>query len=349
MKKPLSACGHLDYLDGWRGLAIVLLLWGHFFPVPGINLGAVGVHFFFVLSGLLMARLLFIKKIPLPQFYKRRVARLFPAFYVYLACVVLWYQLTGRETGWTEVFAAATFVSNYFVQIPEKTLMPFGHIWSLCVEEHSYVLLSVLAILGRRKLLAARWGVLICIIGMTLAGVAYRLMYDGRELHFHLVHSEFAAFGIFVSVFLLLYFADKGAPSVNLLIFSVLLVLGVLINWWSVPVLIRTLGGLTLLALAVNLLGNGPPLAQTLLAFYPLRQLGVWSYSIYLWQQPFYMAVHYQGLPATHGIILGLLCGVASYYLIEQPARLFLNRRWDRQASAPQAAPPVVIAVPHND
>ena len=41
---------HFDYLDGWRGLAIVLLLWGHFFPVPGINLGFIGVNFFFAVG-----------------------------------------------------------------------------------------------------------------------------------------------------------------------------------------------------------------------------------------------------------------------------------------------------------
>lgn len=344
MKNKISGSGHLDYLDGWRGLAIVLLLWGHFFPVAGINLGTVGVQFFFVLSGLLMARLLFLKRVPLPQFYKRRIARIFPAFFFYLACVVLWYQFTGRETDWTEVLAAATFVNNYFVQSPEHTSMPLGHIWSLSVEEHSYILLSVLAILARRKLLRAHWGVLFCIVGMMLAGIAYCLLYEGRELHFYLIHSEFAAFGIFVSVLMLLYFADKSGPSINMLVFSILLMLGVLINWWSVPVLIRTLGSLTLLALTVNRLENGPPLAQQILAFYPLRQLGLWSYSIYLWQQPFYMAVHYEGLPATYGIVLGLLCGVASYYLIEQPARLFLNRRWDRHASVHPAAPSAGIA-----
>lgn len=345
MKNTFPTSAHRGYLDGWRGLAIVLLLWGHFFPVAGINLGTVGVNFFFVLSGLLMAQLLFIKKVELNQFYKRRIARIFPAFFAYLACVVLWYQLTGRETGWKEVLAAATFVTNYFLQIPEKTLMPLGHIWSLSVEEHSYILLSVLAVLARRNMLSARRGVLCCAVAMALAAIAYRLMYDGRELHFHLARSEVAAFGIVVSVLMLLYFADKSGPSINLLVFTVLLMLSVLINWWSVPVLIRTLGGLTLMALTVNLLGNGPPLAQHILAFYPFRQLGLWSYSLYLWQQPFYLAVHYEGLPAWLGMTLGVLCGVASYYLVEQPARLFLNRRWAApQISAP-ATPAVVTAV----
>ena len=65
---------HFDYLDGWRGLAIIFLLIGHFYPVPGINFGHFGVNLFFVLSGLLMSRLLFVKSVPIPLFYKRRIS-----------------------------------------------------------------------------------------------------------------------------------------------------------------------------------------------------------------------------------------------------------------------------------
>ena len=334
---------HFDYLDGWRGLAIVLLLWGHFFPVPGINLGFIGVNFFFVLSGLLMGRLLFIRKVEIPQFYRRRISRIFPAFFVFVACVVLGHLATGRAVDWKEVFAAATFTTNYFMEMPDQTAMPFGHIWSLSVEEHSYILLSLLAILARRRIVSARWGVLGFTVAMALVGVAYRLLYDGRELGFQLAHSEFAAFGIFLSVLMLLYFHDRTVPTLNVVVFAGIVILGMLVNWWSIPVLVRTFGCFAMLALAINVLGNGPRAVQRLLAFYPLRQLGLWSYSLYLWQQPFYMAVHREGLSPVVGVALGLLCGIASYYLVEQPARLYLNRRWDKAAPVPA---PLTAAAP---
>lgn len=87
--------GYLPYLDGWRGLAIFFLLAGHFFPLPGINFGAVGVNLFFVLSGFLMARLLFVDAVPIPTFYRRRAARIFPAVACLLAIIVAVYLATG--------------------------------------------------------------------------------------------------------------------------------------------------------------------------------------------------------------------------------------------------------------
>ena len=59
---------HIDYLDGWRGLAIALVLQSHFLAIGGFNSGRLGVHVFFVLSGLLMGRILFIKRVPLGTF-----------------------------------------------------------------------------------------------------------------------------------------------------------------------------------------------------------------------------------------------------------------------------------------
>lgn len=50
-------------LDGWRAAAIIGVLIGHFVQVPGFNAGRFGVELFFVLSGLLMAQLLFVKKL----------------------------------------------------------------------------------------------------------------------------------------------------------------------------------------------------------------------------------------------------------------------------------------------
>ncbi len=59
---------YFDYLDGWRGLAILFVLQSHFLPIAGFRSGSMGVHVFFALSGLLMSRILYDKREPLKIF-----------------------------------------------------------------------------------------------------------------------------------------------------------------------------------------------------------------------------------------------------------------------------------------
>lgn len=79
---------HLPALDGLRAVAVFVVITYHFFggPIPG-NLG---VSAFFVLSGFLITWLLLKEydadgTISLRNFYTRRVLRIFPAYYFFVA------------------------------------------------------------------------------------------------------------------------------------------------------------------------------------------------------------------------------------------------------------------------
>ena len=83
-----------------------------------------------------------------------------------------------------------------------------------------------------------------------------------------------------------------------------------------------------LLALAVNHLDDMPALVEKVLSNRVIRYFGLWSYSIYLWQQLFYEnAWRFPGGLYT-ALILAVLTGVASYYLLEQPVRRWINNKW---------------------
>lgn len=320
---------HLDYLDGWRGLAIVFLLIGHFFPVPGINLGTVGVNLFFVLSGYLMGQLLFIKETALPVFYRRRISRIVPAHVFFILAMTLFYVFTGKPVDGYETLAALFFVNNYFQGELGKSVMPLGHIWSLSVEEHSYLLLSLVALAARQGGLNARRTVAVLALCFSAMGFWYWRHYAGPELVFgKWIRSEVSAYGIFVSTFLLLFFAKRKIPRLPVLIYPMLLCTGIMMHWWSIPAPFRTTLGVGLLALAVNLLPNAPPYIQQVLAFKPLRFMGLWSFSIYLWQQPFYLAAYKGIIPGYVAISLAMVCGTLSFYLLERPLRTYLNRVW---------------------
>jgi len=322
---------HFDYLDGWRGLAISLLLVGHFLPVPGINLGAVGVRLFFVLSGLLMARLLFVQKVPLRTFYRRRITRIFPAAFFFLAVVVVLFIALGKYVSWQETLMATLFINNYFPGEPGKAVMPFGHIWSLSVEEHSYVLLALLAFAARRKIGNA----LAFTAAVSAICVVATIYYSTQpELDpFRWLRTEVAGYGIFLSAFLALFFDRRNIPEMPWLLYPVLVGIGISIHWWSIPAPIQIIFGQAAFALAVNLLFAAPKIINSTLSLRPLCWLGVLSFSIYLWQQPFYLLMHRSGMSAWVALPLALLCGIASFYLIERPARRFLNRRWENSAS----------------
>jgi peptidoglycan/LPS O-acetylase OafA/YrhL len=333
MSTPSSK--HLPYLDGWRGLAILFLLLGHFFPVRGINLGHAGVNLFFVLSGFLMARLLFLDAVPVPTFYKRRSSRIFPAVFCFLALIVCSYLVLGKPVNWTATVAAAAFVNNYFPSQPGAPLMPFGHIWSLCVEEHSYVLLSIVAVAARAGVIRATVAVGLLAALFAAIGIGYWLTYEGQYLNeARWIHSEVSAYGIFVSAFLLLAIGSRKMPRVPLAVVPGLVALGFALHWWSVPPPVGTIFGVGAFALAVNLLEGAPRLIHQALAFPPLRRLGLWSFSIYLWQQPFYLYVMREQMSPWVGVALAVGAGICSFYLLENPARLYLNRKWAAKRDA---------------
>jgi peptidoglycan/LPS O-acetylase OafA/YrhL len=64
--------------------------------------------------------------------------------------------------------------------------------------------------------------------------------------------------------------------------------------------------------------------------------LGLWSFSLYLWQQPF--RVMRGQLPAPFLLAAAFVCALASFYVVERPAWRFLNRYWGTAESRKGAA-----------
>lgn len=321
---------HLDYLDGWRGCAILFLLVGHFFPIPGINFGHIGVELFFVLSGLLMGQLLFIQKLDLKIFYQRRISRIFPAFVVYIACTLIYFYVSHQTINWLESIVASTFIYNYFLSQIGIPVMPFGHIWSLSVEEHTYIFLSLIAFLSLRKYRQVIVALITIMLLILIIGTTY-IYLPGADTNNLLLHTEVACFGIVCSALIRLSAQKLPLPRLSTSNFLLLFFCALASNWWSLPKIFPTFLSVCLLAFLVNALQTAPIIVQRILSFFPLRILGLWSYSIYLWQQVFYLAHHRQGLNAGIALALAIACGAASYFFVEKPMRRYLNKRWSQQ------------------
>lgn len=328
----------LPYLDGWRGFAIVAVLCGHFGPKPTDFVGGFGVLLFFVLSGFFMSDLLFIKKVPLLTFFVRRVTRVLPTFWMFTSAMVI-YASTWQPVPYhvpTSEFVATLFFLRTYLPLGSSIFSDrwaIGHSWSLNVEEHSYVFLAIGAALFARyrKTSAARW----FLIGSTAAIIFVTLFYalhPPSSASPWRARSECASLGLVASAAYRVWRHEiKWARSaVNpLLVLVAFCASGLCFAPFMPGGLDRTLAPL-LAAFAVNHVKDMPESVLRILSLKILRWFGLCSFSIYLWQQPFYLLVKLHDCPALICAGLALITGAVSFYVFENPLRANLNRRWAR-------------------
>ncbi|RZA17950.1 MAG: acyltransferase [Lysobacteraceae bacterium] len=351
-----AAPARLPGLDLLRAIAVLWTLQFHSFIVGGLGddwawlsrYGWMGVDLFFVLSGLLIGgqllRPLARGESPsLRAFYIKRAFRILPAFWVVLAVYLLWpgfREAPGMEPWWK----FALFIVNLDIDYARNAA--FSHAWSLCVEEHFYLLFPALALLLARKPSAPKFW-LAC-SAVLLGGIAIRTF---AWLHFDALQPPRAWF-----------VEDIYYPTWNRLDG---LLMGVMLATWQVyrphswgrmakHANVAALLGVAVLVLAfwlfrdrTGLLGNsiGWPvlsLALALLVFAGAQPHGLlgaravpgaaWvaaiSFSLYLVHKPMYGVVqsHWGELLEGRGIVAyaaygaaALLAAALLYYTVEKP------------------------------
>jgi peptidoglycan/LPS O-acetylase OafA/YrhL len=151
--------GRLAGLDTLRALAIVVVMVFHlqgYLPAgfaPVGRFGWMGVDLFFVLSGYLIGSQLLKpvrdgRGVSLLGFYRKRAYRILPVYLVVLALYVFW-PLWREAPGMSPVWQFLTFTENFFVDYWNN--QAFSHVWSLCVEEHFYLLLPMIVLVMARR------------------------------------------------------------------------------------------------------------------------------------------------------------------------------------------------------
>lgn len=160
---------HITPLDGLRGLAILLVLLGHYFQrfyLPKI--GWIGLNLFFLLSGYLITSRLFhhanegIRKY-FTNFYGRRILRIFPLYY---GCLIFFlFILPIFYVNYIRYFSGLQdiqiwywlYISNWLYILKGIPNVPlFFHFWSLAVEEQFYLIwpfIFILTAASKRKLI----------------------------------------------------------------------------------------------------------------------------------------------------------------------------------------------------
>ena len=176
---------HLPGLDLLRAVAIVWVMLFHSFLVGGLGprfewlsrFGWAGVDIFFVLSGFLIGSQVLGplgrgEPLSLRAFYARRAWRILPAFAVVLA-LYAGFPALREAPGLQPWWQFAAFTVNLLIDYGRN--QAFSHAWSLCVEEHFYLVFPWLALWLARRPSSGRLlglGGAVVLLGLALrAGV----------------------------------------------------------------------------------------------------------------------------------------------------------------------------------
>ncbi len=360
---------YVPALDGLRALAVGLVLLSHVGLADTVP-GGFGVTVFFWISGFLITSQLLAElqrdgRIALGKFFLRRALRLLPASTVYTVVIGACFMLAGGELPLLAWFAALTSLAGYydmyigFATWPGGALNPFGHLWSLAVEDHYYFLWPLALPLLWRRGLAAQ-ALLACCIGL----LAWRLMLfqfcfpDGQPAPaggLCGVHGTYRlykatdtrldsiAWGALIAVLAASHWREKLARLLanrRLQAAAVaLLVLGFAIRTPEFRETWRyTLQGMALSVLLPVICTQQTAL-RWLLERPPMLLVGRLSYSLYLWHWGAVTSADWLFplfSPSWIALTLGGTLGgaMASYYGIEQPM-LALRRRVGSHVALP--------------
>ncbi len=337
----------LDFLRAVSILAVLLFHAG--LPIDG----GLGVEVFFVISGFLITWLLIQEEkrrghIALGAFYRRRVARLFPAMAMYVAIGALYLGLKHRDVPWVAVAATLTYTLNYVAALTGAPSHYLSHCWSLAVEEQFYLIWPVLLILLKRRRVPLEHALGLSLIGfwtlkavMVLTwGVPDAYLYRALETR----ADQLAAGCLLAALACQPAWQRRLETLARWPVLILLLGLGL---WWSSQTLrggevAKYVVGYSLDPLLILLLiplvlieARRQTLTARLINAPVFTLLGQTSYGIYLYHGLLMYPVHKAVTQATGEDALGLLAsigvvvGVAwlSYTRFEQPMRARLLRQ----------------------
>jgi peptidoglycan/LPS O-acetylase OafA/YrhL len=326
-------------LDGFRAISILLILFCHSRLAAGFPQSAtlidiarqseVGVTVFFVISGFLITYLLLDEEgkngtISLKAFYTRRAFRILPVYFLYVAFILVLRNFETMGLTQSNLIHVFTFTVNFDRQ---KDWF-LGHFWSLSVEEQFYLFWPAMLLLFRRHLKVAL--VVLIAYSCIVRVVAYKLpqfstvafapffaysdaifigafggilFFESPRLLKHQVFRSYLAQATALCLFLLfVYCTEHGKLGIIALPFG------------------NTIISLSALFLIIAYIFPSDKIIYKMLNSKIFVHIGILSYSIYIWQEFFFLG-EVKGFWRTfpYNILVIYLVSLVSYYLWEQP------------------------------
>lgn len=348
-------------IEGFRGVAVLMVLISHWIVIQYfpkfifLNLGFLGVNFFFVLSGFLITEILLIeiynKEKPLSiikNFFAKRTLRIFPIYYLTIILLAVFNVGKSIELLPWNLTYALNIGANWFGAYDKI----FMHIWSLCVEEQFYLIWPFLLLMlkNNRNLHVIIGFILISIIFKFIIYTLHINNFEG-VIHSNLIASMDAlAMGGFLA-YIKRHREKVWARFLMIPNYTILILLFVFwgISFFSeqIPlvyyVFMRFISAITASIIIVKAIKGNKGKLTKVLSLRSLKYVGKISYGIYLyhwiistllygtfykiWDSinfesfGFFSIIKYHRYIGSFTLffIITLLLATISYYIIEKP------------------------------
>lgn len=350
--------GYMPTLDGWRAMAIAMVILYH----DGVHrlgplsdgwvatFGYYGVDLFFAISGLLICSKLLDEEesrgsISLRSFYVRRAFRILPPALAFTGVVGALGIAGILPVSLREWLASVFFYRNYTSLAAPAGSEPFftSHLWSLSVEEHFYLVLPFLLVFTRK-----RWRIPV-LASIALAVEAHRaIVLETRPWMDILHHTDIRLDALMVPAIFAVLFKPASARAwlaKRLRTWPLAAAAAaVLVTYWTGDSWQTIVLVFIMPAIILGSVLNPSGRLALLLELAPVRYIGRISYGLYLWQQLFFVRFYPGGSPlgilentplryvATFGL------AAASYHLLERPL-IRLGHRLSRRVEAKAKQP----------
>ena len=358
-RAPRASKRYIPAIDGLRAFAVFAVILYHM-DLPYAQGGLLGVTVFFVISGYLITGLLTAewessRTIDLPQFWLRRIRRLFPAIVtviVVMAAVFTFASPLLLTKMRPDIIPGLFWFENWWYIVRDLSYFeaagapsPLTHFWSLAIEEQFYlvwpIILLVVYKLGAGKKAVRRT----CLVLAAVSAMAMAVLYDPAGDPSRVYYgTDTRAFSLLIGAWL--SFAWPGAQltpegtrntpstSVHLLdavgvaAFLAIVAMCVFISGYSD---FMYYGGLVicsaLSAVVIAVLAHPRSMFARIAACKPLVWIGKRSYGMYLWHFPIIELLEPRNATMLpwwiHLVELAIILVVShlSYEFIETPIR----------------------------
>ncbi len=362
-------------LDGLRGVAVAGVVAFHLGHLQG---GFLGVDLFFTLSGYLITRLLLLEhestgRVARGAFWTRRAWRLLPALYLLLGSLAVYAALFARPDELAGIrgpgLASLLYVANWWLLRTGDGYWdifaapsPLEHMWSLAIEEQFYIVWPVLfvVVLGARRNIGRLLAVTVALAAMSAVLLGVLAAGDVSRAYFG-SFTRSSSILVGAALAMVVHRGDRwlgaavrskvapwlAAAAAGFLAWSWISIDGAVdLGWYRGGFLMHALAVAVIIAVLTHR-PNGP--ATGILSWGPIRGLGIVSYGFYLWHWPVIVVLDGDRTGLDGGALLlvrlavALAATLASYFLLERPARHVLAKRVSPLVVFPIAA--VVLAV----